>query len=745
MNDPAHMQTVTQELLDTSQKVRCEIEKHKNQIREIQKNSYLRKSKLDELKDGISTIVKEWIEQLREQEQKLHIDIETTERMYQENDDSQVSDIVNHVQKMETWVTYTEKLANEGSAVNKVTEKEKTLKSKDKLLAEHLKTEPKTIAGCLFTPNGNLSRDVKNVGTVSLWECVVEGQGLQKAVAGVRSTFTVKTNAVRRTGDRTVSIPKTLNVKIHSFQGSIDPTIQRNKDGTYTVSYVPTYPGDHKISANLQDQEIPGSPFITKVNQCTLTGEGLKRGIVGLRSKFKICFYGLENGKVHDPTAVLSVKIRSPKGNLPPSIQDNKDGTYSVSFVPTHPGDHDISVTIDGEDIPGCTYIAKINQCVVKGERLTKGVVGLRSQFIIGIHGANGENVNDPAMKLNVEIQSPQGAVVPTIQNNNDGTYLVSFFPVRSGDHQVFVFVQNKDSETKHREEVNLNGQEVPDSPFTVAVKPREFRPVLVFETKGNGTGQLNSPFAVTVNNKNQIIVAHNKNDKMQVFSSKGKHLRMIGSKGAGTSDFNGPFGVVSDENNNMIVVDRNCRVQVLTETGEFIRSFGSKGRGNGQLVNPTGLSLDTDGNIVVTDRGDGRVKLFSMNGVWLKSFDCGDRPYHCVVHGDRYYVSSLSGYCIKVFDKSGRFLCKYGAQGSSPGEFQCPAGLALDKAGNLIVCDFWNHRVQVLNVDGTFVASFGVIGEGLGRFLNPHSVAIMDDGKIVVCDFGNNRIQVFE
>ena len=746
MNDPTHMQTVTQELLDTSQKVRCEIEKHKCQIREINKNSYLRKRRLNKLKDEISTTVKEWIEQLREQEQKLHKDIETTEKVYQDNDDSQVSDIIKHVEKLETWMTYTEKLANEGSAVNKVTEKEKTLKSKDKLLAEDLQIEPKIIAGCLFIVNGNLSRELKDFGTISLWDCVAEGQGLKKGVVSVRSAFTVKTNDVHCTQDKTVCIPTTLNVKITSSQGSVDPAIQSNKDGTFTVSFVPTHPGDHKISATLEDQEIPGSPFIANVNHCTLTGEGLTKGIVGLRSHFKICFQVLENGKVYEPIAVLSVNLRSPVGKLLPSIQDNKDGTYSVSFVPTHPGEHYISVSTDGQEILSSRRIAKISQYVIKGEGLSKGVVGLRSQFMISSQGPNGENANEPTMKLNVEIRSPQGALIQAIENKKDGTYLVSFFPVQSGDYQIFVYVRDELSESEYQEEASLSAQEVPGSPFTVAVTPRVFRAVLSFGKKGKGTDQMSDPVGVTVNEKDQIIVSDYDNDRVQVFSSKGEHLATIGSKEAGTSEFNRPCGVeVSEENNNIIVVDKICRVQIFTETGEFIRSFGSKGRDNGQLVDPTGLALDTDGNIIVTDCGSGQVKVFSWNGVWMKSFDCGGRPDHCVAHGDRYYVSSYSDDCIKVFDKSGTFLCEYGARGSSPGEFSRPTGLAVDKAGNLIVCDSSNNRVQVLQMDGTFVGSFGVRGEGMGQFSSPNSVAVMKDGKIVVCDGNNNRIHIFE
>ena len=171
-------------------------------------------------------------------------------------------------------------------------------------------------------------------------------------------------------------------------------------------------------------------------------------------------------------------------------------------------------------------------------------------------------------------------------------------------------------SESEHQQETSLNGQEVPGSPFTVVIEPREFRAVLSFGKKGKLTDQFSYPLGLTVNNKDQIIVADSGNNRVQVFSKKGEHLRTIGRKGIGRNEFNKPCSVVSDESNNIIVADKNCRLQIFTENGEFIRSFGSEERDNGQLVDPTGLSLDTDGNIIVTDWRVRQVKVFSLKGV---------------------------------------------------------------------------------------------------------------------------------
>jgi DNA-binding beta-propeller fold protein YncE len=58
----------------------------------------------------------------------------------------------------------------------------------------------------------------------------------------------------------------------------------------------------------------------------------------------------------------------------------------------------------------------------------------------------------------------------------------------------------------------------------------------------------------------------------------------------------------------------------------------------------------------------------------------------------------------ISVFDSAGNFLRRWGKTGSGDGELMRPAGLAVEKNGNIIVVDSGNNRLQVFKPDGTFV-----------------------------------------
>lgn len=52
-----------------------------------------------------------------------------------------------------------------------------------------------------------------------------------------------------------------------SVQGpsKADINCHDNKDGTVSVSYLPTSPGEYKVSVRFADKHIKGSPFSVKV------------------------------------------------------------------------------------------------------------------------------------------------------------------------------------------------------------------------------------------------------------------------------------------------------------------------------------------------------------------------------------------------------------------------------------------------------------------------------------------------
>ena len=153
--------------------------------------------------------------------------------------------------------------------------------------------------------------------------------------------------------------------------------------------------------------------------------------------------------------------------------------------------------------------------------------------------------------------------------------------------------------------------------------------------------------------------------------------------------------------------------------------------------MNQAGVNVDSDGRIIVYDFNNHRVQVFDKTNRFLFKFgDTGDEklcdPYRCVFHNDMLFVTGTNKSCIKVFCNKGEFLYKFGklGKGDADGQFWFPHGLCADSNNTLIVCDFFNfgsNCVQVFTLDGRFV------GKSVQPIVNCFEVARFPDGTIVV------------
>ena len=375
----------------------------------------------------------------------------------------------------------------------------------------------------------------------------------------------------------------------------------------------------------------------------------------------------------------------------------------------------------------------KACQSVAEGKGLEEGIVNCEAHFVLTTTNAEGRQCFNERDHVTVEIRDEQGRECATevrINDNKDGLYQISYSPRDQGRYKVTV---------------KVNGECVPGSPFTVQVKPFQFRPVLFFGKQGSSVGMFNRPWGVAVNANDEIAVTDYGNHRVQIFNSDGKYLRFFCRFG----EFRYPAGIAFHHNGNIFVVDKSDhRIRIFSGEGEYVGSFGGKGSLDSQLTYPWGLSVDSDGNIIVADSGNKLIKIFSPDGKFLMNIGGQGSftyPIHCV-QCDRYLiVSDNEEHCIKVFDRNGNFQYKFGNQGGGDGEFTFPSCLSVNKSGHLMVCDNGNHRIQVLELNGKFVGKFGTKGSKLGEFNCPESVAVLSNGRIAVSDYVNHRIQIFE
>jgi DNA-binding beta-propeller fold protein YncE len=117
------------------------------------------------------------------------------------------------------------------------------------------------------------------------------------------------------------------------------------------------------------------------------------------------------------------------------------------------------------------------------------------------------------------------------------------------------------------------------------------------------------------------------------------------------------------------------------------------------------------------------------------------------------FYVADSRNHRIQHLSADGQVIKVWGtfadqSAGNAPiGTFNEPWGVAVGPDGSVYVSDTWNHRVQKFSADGTPAKMWGVFGtsETPGALYGPRGIAVDSQGKVYVADTGNKRIVVYD
>ncbi|XP_076163878.1 filamin A protein cher isoform X2 [Ptiloglossa arizonensis] len=255
----------------------------------------------------------------------------------------------------------------------------------------------------------------------------------------------------------------TVTSEVKMPSGNVDkPVVEDNHDGTVSLRYDPREEGQHEISVKFNGEHVQGSPFKFHVDSLasgyvTAYGPGLIYGVCGEPGNFTISTKGAGAGG-------LSLAVEGPsKAEI--SCHDNKDGTVSVSYLPTAPGEYKITVKFGDKHIKGSPYVAKITG---EGRKRNQISVGSSSEVQLP------EKVTDSDIRsLNASITAPSGLEEPCfLKMLPNGNMCVSFTPREAGEHIVAV---------------KKLGKHIPNSPFKIDVKDREVGDAKKVKVSGAG------------------------------------------------------------------------------------------------------------------------------------------------------------------------------------------------------------------------------------------------------------------
>ncbi len=240
----------------------------------------------------------------------------------------------------------------------------------------------------------------------------------------------------------------------------------------------------------------------------------------------------------------------------------------------------------------------------------------------------------------------------------------------------------------------------------------------------------------VVLDRAGNLFVADMDNSTIRKITPSGVVTTFAGTPGkGGSADGAGPaaqFGGVAtlamDPAGNLYAAEfYNNTVRKVTPAGVVTTFVGTAGKAGGadgkgaaaQLSGPNDIAADSHGNLYIADFYNNTVRKITPDGV----------------------VSTLAGSAGKAGSDDGV---------SAAARFDGPAGVAPDAAGNVYVTELNNHTLRKIAPDGRVTTVAGIAGkpgsaDGAGsaaRLNGPWGIAIDRHGDIFLCDTGNNAIR---
>ncbi|XP_028810278.1 filamin-C isoform X7 [Denticeps clupeoides] len=337
------------------------------------------------------------------------------------------------------------------------------------------------VSGSPFTVEGVMPPDPSKVRAY--------GPGLKGGIVGKPAPFAIDTKGAG-TGGLGLTVEGPCEAKIEC---------QDNGDGSCSVSYLPTEAGEYAINILFADAHIPGSPFKAIVqsvfdpSKVTASGPGLETAKVNEAGSFTV-----DCSKAGE--AELTIEIISDSGaQAEVHVQNNSDGTYSITYIPPFHGMYTITIKYGGLAVPKFPTRVQVDSTIdtsdikVYGPGVEpRGVLReVTTHFVVDAHAA----CKTGGKQIQTHIVSPSGSSTDAyITDKGDGTYNVEYTAYEDGMHLIDVLYEDV---------------AVPKSPFRVTVtegcdpgRVRAYGPGLeeglvnkpncfTVETRGAGTGGL--------------------------------------------------------------------------------------------------------------------------------------------------------------------------------------------------------------------------------------------------------------
>ncbi|MFN8207892.1 MAG: T9SS type A sorting domain-containing protein [Bacteroidales bacterium] len=267
-------------------------------------------------------------------------------------------------------------------------------------------------------------------------------------------------------------------------------------------------------------------------------------------------------------------------------------------------------------------------------------------------------------------------------------------------------------------------------------------------------------PWGVVPDNKGNMFIADESGQRICKLDLATELLTEIagdGSQGyngdgiqALTARLNGPTGLALDTAGNLFIADKyNHRIRKLNLATGIISTIAGTGASGfsgdsslatiAKLSQPAFLAFDKDWNLLIADKDNHRIRKINMqtgkiytvagNGVAGYQGDGGpgiqaslNSPHGIVVdNNNQLYISDRNNHVIRKWDPVSKTISTIAGNGTagfsgdggpaSTAQLNLPAGVALDRDGNLLIADYQNNRMRKVDLQSGIISTLAGFG----------------------------------
>ena len=436
---------------------------------------------------------------------------------------------------------------------------------------------------------------VENQTKKSLESLKAKRSAIQQQINATESSLEEADKLLKRsTNAEVVELKKSLQTMFQGFNQT-EPIVH-NPSSLQNFVFVE----NQKVLDIVNKEEIGfwKEPFRTKASESLAEGEGLKEGIVARKAQFNLTTRNAKRKQGYNKHDHVTVEIKDEKGQecvTEVRINNNKDGTYKVTYYPRVQGTFKLLVKVNGEHISCSPFTVILKPFQVKPV-LSFGKQGSGNgmfRYPLGMAVTDGDEiVVADQCNHRVQVFDSNGNFLRFFgrEGENAGEFKFPFGIAIDKDRNIFVADNNN-----HR----------------IQILSWEGRHVGSFGGKGSLDSQLFKPWGLSLDSTGNVIVADTRNKLIKIFTPDGRFVMKIGGQGSLSFPVHcvqcGEYFIVSDR-------EEHC-IKVFNREGHFHYKFGKKGEGDGDFNSPRFLSVTQSKHLLVCDWGNHRIQLFELDG----------------------------------------------------------------------------------------------------------------------------------